>query len=223
MYILITKITNFRRGFVVNKNTTITIEGFPRSANTFSKRAFLMAQANKLNALNFKEPKEFGKKYGYNIATHLHSSPQVIQSVKLEKPTLVLIRNPKDSIISMKAREIQTSNDPKLAHYTIRPLIKYYIQFYNAIMPYKDNIVIGKFENVTKDFGEIIRKINKKFNTDFGEFKYTEYNMKMIKGNRNHILPDSERNKIKDDVKKEIEEHKDLLKKADSIYKEFIS
>lgn len=220
LYYFIVYLTKWKR-LLVNNDTTITIEGFPRSANTFCRRAFWMAEADKLKVSDFEDPKEFGKKYGYKIATHLHASPQVIRSIHLGKPTLVLIRNPKDAIVSMKSREIQKGTNPEIAHYSIKPMLEYYIQFYRAVMPYKENVVVGRFEEITKDFNKIIKRINKKFNTNFGRFRYTKRNMEIVKGKWNHIFPDKERERIKNVVVREIERHKDLLEKANKVYREF--
>ncbi|MGM0608936.1 MAG: hypothetical protein ACQESP_11015 [Candidatus Muiribacteriota bacterium] len=223
IYFFILNKSSINKKFLVKRNSNITIEGFPRSANTFSRCAFLIGEAQKKGITDYNLPNDIWNKYNYKIGTHLHSSAQVIRSVKLKIPTLVLIRNPKDAIVSMKAREIQTSNNPELAKCSIREYIKFYIDFYKNIMPYKNEIVIGKFEEVTKDFGKVIENVNDKFGTDFGRFRHTKKNLEIAKSKTKHILPDSERDKIKSEVKNELENHKKLLKKAQEVYEEFTS
>ena len=141
-----------RGGAIVNKNTDIVIEGFPRSANTFAVNAFRLAQDKKLN-----------------IAHHKHSVAQIIRAIYLNIPTLLLIRNPQDAVCSFIIREPCIS---------IKKALQYYLDFYQQLVAYQDNLVIAKFETVTTDYAQVIREVNLKFNTKFQVFNNTEYNVK---------------------------------------------
>ncbi len=77
---------------VVHPLTDITIEGFPRCANSFAVQAF--RSANDVNR-------------PLRIATHLHSTANVVQSIRLKIPTVVLIRNPGDALVSWLSLAIQ--------------------------------------------------------------------------------------------------------------------
>jgi hypothetical protein len=140
--------------YFVSNTTDIIIEGFPRCANTFSCKAFSLAQNKSLK-----------------IAHHTHLSSQIIEGVKLGIPTLVLIRNPLDAVISLYMKD-------KLASPYIS--ILRYINFYKNLLPYKGRFIIGEFNQITNNFHSIIKKINEKYLTDFELFYHTEKNIKEV-------------------------------------------
>jgi hypothetical protein len=63
---------------LVTPDTQLVIEGFPRSGNSFARRAFVMAQ----NESSHKT----------RIAHHIHVPAQVVRAARWRIPTLVLIR-----------------------------------------------------------------------------------------------------------------------------------
>ena len=125
----------------VNRNTQLVIEGFPRSANTFAVVALQNAQSVKLQ-----------------LAHHMHVPAQVIRGVHWNIPTIVLIRNPKDAIVSL------VINDPRIS---ITQALKCYISFYEKIYPYRPNYIVAPFKEVINNYSSIIQKTNNKFKTNF--------------------------------------------------------
>ena len=79
LYRLLRTRENFERA--VTPDTQLVIEGFPRSGNTFARRAFVMAQDERFDKTR--------------IARHLHVPAQVVRAARWQIPTLVLIRKPK--------------------------------------------------------------------------------------------------------------------------------
>ena len=135
----------------VDSETDIVLEGFPRSANTFSYVA-LKNIAPKLK-----------------IAHHLHLPVQIISGVKQKKPVVILIRRPKDAIISLLLRNSKININDAIKHYEV---------FYKIALKYKDKIIIAEFNNVIKDFNIIIKKINKKSNLKLPKFDNSSENLK---------------------------------------------
>lgn len=138
---------------VVQPATQLVIEGFPRSANTFSVWAFKQAQVEDVR-----------------VAHHLHYPAQVIRAAQWRIPTLVLIREPKDAVMSWVMK------NPQPVHQALR----HYISFYETAINYRDAYVLGTFEEVTEDYGAVIERINDKFGTQFSTFHHTEENAKMV-------------------------------------------
>jgi hypothetical protein len=132
--------------------TQVVIDGFQRSANTFSVTAFQMAQP---------EP--------VNVAHHLHAGAQIIAAVRAGVPTIVLARAPEATILSHMVR---------LPYATARQAIMNYIRFYESVLPYRDGFVVGEFAEVTTDFGGVIRRLNHRFSTAFASFDHTEENVR---------------------------------------------
>ena len=193
-----------QRKLAVSKDTEITIEGFPGSGNSFAVKAFEYAQGRSIK-----------------IAHHLHLPCQIIESVKRNIPTLVLVRNPIDTIVSMISRTFISRYsyfyaDPKL-------LFRYYVKFYKKILPVIDFIVIADFDDVIKDFGKIIKKINIKYGSSFSLFQHTQENVqKVLASNELRLARPMEfRKELKKKVKKMLLQeprYKSFLSEACEIY-----
>jgi hypothetical protein len=138
---------------VVTPETQLVIEGFPRSGNSFARRAFVMAQGE-----NFDKSR---------IAHHIHVPAQVVQAARWRIPTLVLIRRPRDAVLSFALW------DP----ISVDQALRYYRSFYEAVERCCDAYVLGLFEEVTEDFGQVIKRINDKFGTTFSLFRHDEGNV----------------------------------------------
>jgi hypothetical protein len=102
----------------VGRDTQIVIEGFARYANTFAVTAFLQAQP-----------------YTVKIAHHMHAPAQIIRAVEWQIPTLVLLRNPEEAVLSLVAL-FPTK-------YSILQGLSYYVSFYSSIFEYQNSYVIG--------------------------------------------------------------------------------
>jgi len=143
-----------RNPLAVQPTTQLVIEGFPRSANTFSVWAFRQAQREDVR-----------------LAHHLHYPAQVIRAAQWQIPILVLIRKPEDAVISLIMRRPLLPVDQALRHY---------ISFYRIAAKYRDAFVLGRFEEVTGDYGAVIERINDKFATQFSLFDHTEENVERV-------------------------------------------
>jgi len=140
---------------VVGADADIVIEGFQRSGNTFSVFAFELAQ----------EPERV------KVIHHLHAAAQVVAAVRKGLPTVVLIRDPKESVLSHMVRE------PCI---TTRQAIAHWIRFYGTVLPYRDKVVMADFSEITTDFGQVIRRVNKRFGRSFQEFEHTKANTERV-------------------------------------------
>lgn len=203
----------------VRSDTAIVIDGYPRSANTFSYHAFCYAQE-----VDGKSPK---KGEGIHIAHHLHQPAQILRGVQMGVPTLVLIRRPNDCVLSYVIRHPDWLG--------IEPALRKYIAFYSSIFDIKKQVVIGDFDTTTTDFGNIIRRVNDKFGTDFHVFQHTpeneqtvfrrieRVNRRLHEGDEQGIArPSLHRRKIKERRRKELAQHKALLHEAQALYHGFV-
>jgi hypothetical protein len=141
------------QGRVVTPETQLVIEGFPRSANSFARVAFNRAQNERVR-----------------IANGLHVPAQVIRASRWRIPTLVLIRKPKDAVLSFAIR------DP----ISLDQALRYYLSFYETVEAYREAYVLGLFEEVTEDFGPVIQRLNDRFETTFSLFRHDEHNVESV-------------------------------------------
>ncbi|MEM6253275.1 MAG: hypothetical protein AAF821_10165 [Cyanobacteria bacterium P01_D01_bin.156] len=197
---------------IVNKNTEIVIEGFPRMGNTFAHIAFKMAQ---------QQPVE--------IAHHTHAAAQVIAGCRRQIPTIVLIRDPESAVISYIVGDF----DPSLS---IEQSLYEYISFYKALLPYRGKFVLAEFETVTNNYGSIIEEVNRKYETSFTSFEHSDENVKecfrwieegfqQTFGKLSEKVvcrPSESRESLKQKVKDEFygDKYEHLRKSADAIYKQ---
>lgn len=207
--------STIRQGIgIVGKPTDIVIEGYPRSANTFAVAAFQFAQG---------VPK--------NIAHHIHGAAQIKLGVIYQIPTIVLIRAPKAAITSLLIRQ---------PYLSIRQAIVDYINFYEAVSPLKQQVVIAQFDQVIADFGKVIQDVNVKFGTDFKVFEHTPDRIEQVYRlveqmdlkNRNQgtvsenavARPSEARAQLKIQVLERITQAKyqALLQQAEAVYAQFI-
>ncbi len=135
------------RPLLVSPRTQLVIEGFPRSGNTFAIRAFFRANP------------------GAIVAHHMHAQAQVMVAAKRRIPAVVLIRRPDDAVRSLLVRH---------RHISLQLALKAYVEFYEDLLPYCDRFLLAPFELVTRDFGSVIRGVNRRFGTRFADFTQTE-------------------------------------------------
>ncbi|MBT31545.1 MAG: hypothetical protein CMO01_17970 [Thalassobius sp.] len=196
---------------IINKDTDIVIEGFPRCANSFAVQAFKLAQ----------------QEQKYKIATHMHSPAQIIMAVKYKKPVIVMVRRPEDCIVSLRALMIQYNSSLKseIISASFNPIIKYYINFYKKLIPYKSDIVISDFGDTISNFGDILTAVNLKYDKKFCIYNNSENEKEYIfKNFGNHLSPDKQRNELKKILKAQYEEANESLKfQANEVYKKIIN
>jgi hypothetical protein len=140
--------------YLVNDETDLVIEGFPRSANSFAYAAFCFAQTERLH-----------------VAHHTHRPSQVWSAVKRRLPTLVLIRQPVDAVISFIIFR---------PYLTLKQGLRGYIDFYRRIAPFRSGYVLADFAEVTDDFGEVMRAVNVRFGSAFAPFEHTKENVEKV-------------------------------------------
>ena len=195
----------------VTPNKQVVIEGFPRSGNSFARRAFIMAQDEAFDVTR--------------IAHHLHVPAQVILAAQWQIPTLVLIRRPRDAVLSLVIR------DP----ISVDQALRYYISFYEIAEKYRDAYVLGLFEDVTEDFGQVIKRLNDKFGTTFSLFRHDEESVKELFAGmetqarkkygerlweRKVQRPAAVRERIRDEIQYDLEnpKRKRLIARAEAVY-----
>ena len=197
------------RHLLVDPRTQIVIEGFPRSGNTFAVVAFQKAQPQSVR-----------------VAHHLHMPAQVVLAAQWGIPTLLLVRKPTDAALSWVIRE------PGVP---IRQALKHYLSFYEKAAEYRDALVVGFFEEVTRDYGTVLERVNAKFGTEFSTFHHSEENVKSVfyhieeahRARRGGRLdekgiahPSALKAGLKDALKKELEapEVRKLTARAEALY-----
>lgn len=138
-------LARWRRGGVhpevIGPETELVIDGYPRSANTFAVYAFQIAQPRPVR-----------------LAHHLHAPAQLIEAARRGVPSLVVIREPEGAVLS----NVMFEEDATLAAAFVS-----YERFYHRLLPHAQAMVAGEFEEVTRDMGAVIGRLNERFGTTY--------------------------------------------------------
>lgn len=139
--------SNIPHTSVVSDDTELVIEGLARCGNTFAVVAFHLAQERIVN-----------------VAHHLHAEAQIIQGVVLGIPVVLLVRDPEDVVVSIASS----------FGYPVNVALRNYVKFYSKVLPYRGQVVIADFNQLTTNFGGVIEAVNAKFGTSFQPFSHTK-------------------------------------------------
>jgi len=139
------------RRAALDAGTELLIDGFPRTGNTFAVLAFQTAQSRPVH-----------------VAHHLHISGHVVQAVRRGVPAVALIRKPEATVVSTMMW---------WPHVRARDALVAYTRFYARMLPLRDACVFADFDEVTSDFGAVVRRVNGRFGTEFVPFDHTPANV----------------------------------------------
>jgi len=145
------------RGELIDDDTQVVIEAFPRSASSFAVAAFRLAQ----------EPDPT------SIAHHTHMPAQVLEGVRRRLPTMVLVRPAVDAVVSHLIRS------PDLG---ARAAMRGYLRFHGPLVARRGGFVTATFDEVVCSFGTAIERLNARFGTAFTPFEHTPENVARIEG-----------------------------------------
>ncbi|NIO21677.1 MAG: hypothetical protein GTN76_13330, partial [Candidatus Aenigmarchaeota archaeon] len=85
---------------------------------------------------------------------------QILKSVAMDIPTVLLLRNPEEAVASWLVFQSSLNADIYL---------KAYIKFYNAIVPLLDRLIVSDFPTTTGDFNKVIQTTNNRYGTTYEE------------------------------------------------------
>lgn len=180
---------HWSQNWIVDRESELVIEGFPRSGNSFALSAFKKANPSLRR-----------------IATHVHAPSQVEMALHYGIPCLVLIRNPEDAVHSLIALSIQIGDlslaDKAAVRRRLKREFQYYDHFYRRIIGRDHSrFYFARFESVTKDFGQVIQRFNAFTRSTFTPFDHSAAAVESIFASApTHLGPRSDRDAIKEFV-----------------------
>jgi hypothetical protein len=177
---------------LVSPKHDLVIEGYPRSANSFSVKCFFYSNGW-LDA---------------KVATHTHSPAQVSLAAKWGVPTMVLFRDPDQAVVSFLALSFQSGSldgermDEKKKLQWIQYMTRRYVHYYEEIIKVKDKILLVSFSEATNDFGGVLEKLNSQYGKSFEYFEHSKASIdKIFSTSQKHLSPNDDREKIKKNIK----------------------
>jgi hypothetical protein len=196
---------HWSRVWIVERDTDVVIEGFPRSANSFARAAFHSVQP------------------GLKYATHVHSSAQVVQACRWSVPAMVLLRNPEGAVCGLVAFdwELGGRNPSEIDAAAVDRVLRRYLDFYEPLERYRSDFFVAHFPEVVADFGRVMRGFNERFGKNHGAFSHTPESARALMDKSPHIGPQESREKIKSVVAGVYRNNAspELKKRAEKIYR----
>ena len=144
LFPVMVRVQRKRRNRPARPDDEIVIDGFPRSANTFSSRAFLFANP------------------GTRASHHMHAPANILLAVKYGLPTIVVVRTPVDAVMSEVIRQPRKR---------LRRGLLEWNSFYDTVLPVLDRVVVADFATVTTDYSVVIDEVNRRFGTKFVPYR----------------------------------------------------
>ena len=202
------------RDQVVKKTTTVLLEGFGGSANSYLYAVFKFANgANKT----------------FKLAGHTHHSAQVIQAVQWKIPVVVILRNPVDSIVSLCARESMSTYLAPMGNKRLERHVQYllqeYVYFYESISHLGGDVVFVDFELVINDVNRVIARVNDRFNIDLKYYVDDDLNNQMCFGNWSPVTKqvDSALKERVMDITKRSQRTRAVSDEAEAVYRRYVA
>lgn len=126
---------------VCRRQTDIVIEGYPRSGNTFAVRMLQL-----LDPSGSSDPDELSM----DIAHHTHDIGNLRLAVHMQKPMVVLTRDPAEAILSYLIYSNRALDD----------LCDRYIAFHANVLALPRRPAVIDFATVVSDFNVVVDRIN---------------------------------------------------------------
>lgn len=114
----------------------VMVDGYQRSANTYLATALQSVTKPEIR-----------------VWTHFHSPAAVLASLMFGKPTIVLVRRPRDAVTAWTA----------MSRYPIAYTLSCYIEYYEKLIDYADLLLFIKFEDVTTNINAVLGTIGQRF------------------------------------------------------------
>lgn len=197
---------------VVSPKTDLVIESFPRCGNSFAVVLLKRSQKTPIS-----------------VASHLHVVAQIVRAQKMNKPLILLTRDPVPAVASLMLRD---SIGARLA-------LRYYINYYRAALKFIKYPVVADLSEIECSYPRIIQSVNERFGTSFQLpqlsdeynnfiFETIDSNYRAVTHSEDVSLSTSSPNPHKEKHKKAIEnslkqEHPQLLAEAYTIYKQVLT
>jgi hypothetical protein len=129
------------RGDCVKRDIDVWIGGYPRSSNSFAAAAFALSNP------------------GVRVARHWHIPAFIIHAVRSGTPGIFLVREPANSVVSWTIFW--------QGRWNLEDALDYYVDFHRALLPYRLQLFIASFEEVTNRFDLVVQNCNARFGTSF--------------------------------------------------------
>lgn len=136
---------------LVDKYSELVIDAFWRSGNTFALAALKLTMGP-----------------DFQVGHHACTPSQVKMAKKLAIPTLLIIRPPRDTVISCL----------KWNPYSPNQWLRTYIRYYEGIADAADWACVAEFGELISDFGVVLERLNQRFGTNIGPFDHSDDNVR---------------------------------------------
>jgi hypothetical protein len=136
----------------ITSRTALVVEGYPRSGNTFLTAAIRSAAGPDLT-----------------VSSHVHTPSQVVLAVRRKVPTVVVIRQPVDAVVSLVVAA---------PHVPLQLAVREWLAHYRRLWPLREGFVIATFDQATADVGSVIERLNDRFVMTIPSFVHDDVSLR---------------------------------------------
>jgi hypothetical protein len=183
---------------LVNRKTDICIEGYPRSANSYTVEVVRQASKGALT-----------------IAHHTHLPAQVLYAYEIDIPIVILVRDPINAVVSRHATRRQESIGRREweKYITLETDLREWLLFYRTVSEIGDDILFCEFADIIESPNKVVKYVKRKYNNINMEcLKKDAVEISQERGK--HASPSKKRDKIKREVRRRLEENRDRLEES---------
>lgn len=134
--------------FQLNDRTSVLVDSYPRSANSFFEAAFTRAHGGRAE-----------------VAHHSHAAAQVLEGVRRGLPAVVLLRTPRHAIASFF--------EMNGGDYSIALCTREYIAFYSALLPVLDQLIVVETDTLEQRFFDLMMRLRDRFGLELEPYEIT--------------------------------------------------
>jgi len=138
----------------ITGQTDLVVEGFPRSGNTFMVTALENATNHRIR-----------------ISSHVHHPAQVKLACSRGLPTVLVVREPVDTLASYLTYGQHGRPGRTIAEYC---------SYHRELLPYLDQLIVCDFEENTSNLSAAIARVNERFRLDIPPFDNSPENVQRV-------------------------------------------
>ena len=190
---------------VINQETSVVVDGFPRSGNSFLVALLKVSQASSLK-----------------FSHHLHSAAHIKEGVRRNLPTIVILRDPREAVLAYVAYD---QNVP------LKESLRDWISFYRQVLKLDSRrYIIANFKDFVEDGNKVIVNAEDRFPGVFSRIdhgvdevqakEYLKQHSEKLFSGISYSLPSAKRSAVKDRVRPQLDADpcRALLAEALEIY-----
>lgn len=212
-FALVRSLRTAARALLPGPSTRLVVEGFPRSGNSALVAALQQRQTAPIR-----------------IAHHTHLPAPVLWALRRGIPSVVLIREPTDAIVSLRALHLENAvragRPAQEVAVSFHSLYRGYLRFYQPLLTHRHRCLVVTFEQIVGGIDQVCDMIEETYSLGLAD----PCDRTLVSELGFHALPNPIRQRIKRDVQQQLAEQlqrsrrlQRVQRRAAQLYRQFLA